>query len=129
MADDAESVARGLLAELEERLAAKNLDQMADLFTDDVVLIGDSVENFDRVSTVAYLGVGLLARDPRPLLSAPKCRSFAGLIRRCARSSLTLVRGLGRARSSILLGCCQRHGRRPRRDPDPGQGLAVSVSG
>src|SRR4051794_25808417 len=57
MADDAESVARGLLAELEERLAAKNLDQMADLFPDDVVLIGDSVENFDRGSTVAYLGV------------------------------------------------------------------------
>jgi uncharacterized protein (TIGR02246 family) len=28
---------------------------MADFFTDDVVLIGDTVENFDRDATVAYL--------------------------------------------------------------------------
>jgi uncharacterized protein (TIGR02246 family) len=56
MTDDSEGVARGLLAELEDRLATHDLDQMAEFFTDDVVLIGDSVENFDRESTVAYLG-------------------------------------------------------------------------
>ena len=85
MANDAESAARGLLAELEQRLAAKDLDAMADLFTDDVVLIGDEVENFDRESTVAYLA---LMADMKPtvrwdwdrvavLLNAPGVLSFA----------------------------------------------------
>ena len=55
MATDSDTAARELLAELEERLATHDLDRMVELFTDDVVLIGDSVENFDRDSTVAYL--------------------------------------------------------------------------
>ena len=52
---DPEQKARGILAELEERLATHDLERMADYFTDDVVLIGDSEENFDRDATVAYL--------------------------------------------------------------------------
>jgi uncharacterized protein (TIGR02246 family) len=55
MSDDPEAKARGLLTELEEVLAAKDLDQMADLFTHDAVLIGDAIENFDREAIVAYL--------------------------------------------------------------------------
>jgi uncharacterized protein (TIGR02246 family) len=55
MTSDSTDAARELLAELEERLATHDIDQMVDLFTDDVVLIGDSVENFDRDSTVEYL--------------------------------------------------------------------------
>jgi uncharacterized protein (TIGR02246 family) len=54
---DAELRARSVLAELEDRLASHDLPTMADYFTDDVVLIGDSEENFDRESTVAYLSV------------------------------------------------------------------------
>src|SRR3954453_20837774 len=55
MTTDPDTAAQGLLAELEERLATHDLDQIVELFTDDVVLIGDSVENFDRDSTVSYL--------------------------------------------------------------------------
>jgi len=55
MGTESDNAARGLLVELEERLATHDLDRMAEFFTDDVVLIGDSVENFDRSSTVAYL--------------------------------------------------------------------------
>lgn len=58
MSDDLrEHEARRILAELEERLATHDLDQMADFFTDDVVLIGDDGENFDREATISYLGV------------------------------------------------------------------------
>ena len=57
MTSDDESAARAVLAELEERLATHDLDRMAEFFTDDVVLIGDSEELFDRSSTVDYLGV------------------------------------------------------------------------
>ena len=52
-----EQTARGVLAELEERLATHDLERMADFFTDDVVLIGDAVENFTRDTTVSYLGL------------------------------------------------------------------------
>ena len=38
-------------------LAAKDLDRITDLFSDDTVLIGDDSEHFDRASTVEYLGV------------------------------------------------------------------------
>jgi uncharacterized protein (TIGR02246 family) len=55
MGEDAESAARALLAELEERLAQKDLEQIAELFTDDAVLIGSEVESFDRESTVDFL--------------------------------------------------------------------------
>src|SRR5881275_461507 len=82
---DPEVTARALLGELEERLATKDLDQMTDLFTDDVVLIGDEIENFDRSSTVEYLG---LMADMAPtvrwkwdrvavVLSAPGLLGFA----------------------------------------------------
>jgi hypothetical protein len=57
MSDEPAAEARGLLAELEERLARKDLGQITDLFSENVVLIGDEVENFDRASTVAYLGL------------------------------------------------------------------------
>src|SRR4051794_12866198 len=49
--------ARALLHELEEVLAAKDLDRITDLFSDDIVLIGDDSEHFGRGSTVEYLGV------------------------------------------------------------------------
>ena len=49
--------ARSLLDELEEVLAAKDLDRITDLFSEDIVLIGDDSEHFDRRSTVEYLGV------------------------------------------------------------------------
>jgi uncharacterized protein (TIGR02246 family) len=55
--EDPEQGARSVLAELEERLATHDLDRMVDFFTDDVVLIGDDGENFDRDTTVAYLRV------------------------------------------------------------------------
>jgi uncharacterized protein (TIGR02246 family) len=53
--EDPERSARAVLAELEERLATHDLDQIVDFFTEDVVLIGDAQENFDRDTTVAYL--------------------------------------------------------------------------
>jgi uncharacterized protein (TIGR02246 family) len=52
---DADGTARNLLAELEDVLATHDLDQMVDLFTDDVVLIGNDSENWNRDETVAYL--------------------------------------------------------------------------
>jgi uncharacterized protein (TIGR02246 family) len=55
MSEDPERSVRRLLEELEERLATHDLSHMADFFTDDVVLIGDAEENFDRETTVAYL--------------------------------------------------------------------------
>jgi uncharacterized protein (TIGR02246 family) len=55
MTGEAERSARGVLGELEQRLATHDLDQMVAFFTDDVVLIGDTEENFDRATTVAYL--------------------------------------------------------------------------
>jgi len=55
MMSDSTDAAREVLAELEERLATHDLEQMVDFFTEDVVLIGDSVENFDRQTTIEYL--------------------------------------------------------------------------
>jgi uncharacterized protein (TIGR02246 family) len=57
MTAEAERSARGVLGELEERLATHDLDQMVAFFTEDIVLIGDTEENFDRATTVAYLQV------------------------------------------------------------------------
>ena len=85
MSDATDAAARGLLQELEDRLATKDLGEMADLFSDDVVLIGDGVENFDRASTVSYLG---LMAEMQPtvrwdwdrvavVLSTPEVLSFA----------------------------------------------------
>jgi uncharacterized protein (TIGR02246 family) len=55
MTDDSEPSARRVLGELEARLATHDLDQIVDFFTEDVVLIGDAEENFDRDTTVSYL--------------------------------------------------------------------------
>jgi uncharacterized protein (TIGR02246 family) len=55
MTDDPERSARTVLAELEERPATHDFDRIVDFFTEDVVLIGDAEENFDRDTTVAYL--------------------------------------------------------------------------
>jgi uncharacterized protein (TIGR02246 family) len=85
MSEDPERTARRVLAELEERLATHDLDQMAAFFSDDVVLIGDADECFDREATVAYLG---LMADMTPtvrwewdriavVLDAPGLLSFA----------------------------------------------------
>jgi hypothetical protein len=52
--EEAERSARGVLDELEQRLATHDVDQIVAFFTDDVVLIGDTEENFDRATTVAY---------------------------------------------------------------------------
>jgi uncharacterized protein (TIGR02246 family) len=57
MTENSEQSARDVLAELEERLATHNLDQIGAFFTEDVVLIGDAEENFDRETTVTYLGL------------------------------------------------------------------------
>lgn len=56
MSKSPEDAARGLLAELEERLAGKDREQITDLFSNDVVLVGDDGEHMDRASTVEYLG-------------------------------------------------------------------------
>ena len=85
MTEDPELSARVVLSELEERLATHDLDQIADFFADDVVLIGDAEENFDRNTTVAYLR---LMADMTPtvrwewdrvtvVLNAPGLLSFA----------------------------------------------------
>lgn len=77
--------ARALLDELEEVLAAKDLERITDLFSDDIVLIGDDSEHFDRASTVEYLG---LMADMTPVVrwnwdqivttyAAPSVLSFA----------------------------------------------------
>src|SRR4051812_47781353 len=54
---DAEATAWQILTDLEEGLATHDLDRMVDLFTDDVVLLGDDDENWDREATVAYLSL------------------------------------------------------------------------
>jgi uncharacterized protein (TIGR02246 family) len=85
VAEDPERSARSVLAELEERLATHDLAQIVDFFTEDVVLIGDAEENFDRDSTVAYLS---LMANMTPtvrwewdrvavVLDAPRLMSFA----------------------------------------------------
>jgi uncharacterized protein (TIGR02246 family) len=85
MARDPERSARSVLAELEERLATHDLAQFVDFFTEDVVLIGDDEEYFDRDATVAYLSV---MADMTPtvrwewdrvavVLDAPELMSFA----------------------------------------------------
>jgi uncharacterized protein (TIGR02246 family) len=85
MAEDPERSALSVLAELEERLATHDLAQIVDFFTEDVVLIGDAEENFDRDATVAYLS---LMANMTPtvrwewdrvavVLDAPQLMSFA----------------------------------------------------
>ena len=55
MTSNAEQAARSILAELEERLASKDLERILDQWTEDAVLIGDAAENFTREQTAAYL--------------------------------------------------------------------------
>ena len=53
---NAEASARGLLKELEDRLAAKDLSGITEVFTDDAILIGDDAEYLTYEGTVDYLG-------------------------------------------------------------------------
>ena len=87
MTGKAEQAARGILAELEERLASKDRDRILAQWTEDAVLIGDAAENFTRAQTVAYLtGMAEMAPTVRwvwehvsVLLSAPAVLVFAAV--------------------------------------------------
>jgi uncharacterized protein (TIGR02246 family) len=48
-------LAHQLLSELQGAVAAKSLDRMTALFTDDVVLFGTVAANVDREQTLAYV--------------------------------------------------------------------------
>jgi len=52
---DAEKTAREVLADLQDAVAAKDLDRLARLFDDDVVLFGTAAANLDRHQTLSYL--------------------------------------------------------------------------
>jgi uncharacterized protein (TIGR02246 family) len=82
-----EQIARGILNELQESVAAKNPDRLARLFTDDVVLFGTAAANLDRNETMAYLA-RVVAQDGiikwewdrvAILVSAPALLCFAVL--------------------------------------------------
>jgi uncharacterized protein (TIGR02246 family) len=82
-----EQRARGVLAELESCLAAHDLDQMVDFFTEDVALIGDAEEAFGRGAIRAYLR-GMADMEPTVhwewdrvvvVLDAPGVLSFAAV--------------------------------------------------
>lgn len=82
-----EQTARGILNELQEAVAAKNLDRLARLFAADVVLFGTAAANLDRDETIAYLA-RIVAQDGiikwqwdrvAILVSAPALLCFAVL--------------------------------------------------
>jgi uncharacterized protein (TIGR02246 family) len=82
-----EQTARGILNELQEAVAAKDLDRLARLFTEDVVLLGTAAANLDRYETMAYLA-RIVAQDGiikwgwdrvAILVSAPALLCFAVL--------------------------------------------------
>ena len=87
MSSESEQVARGVLAELEERLASKDRDRILEQWTEDAVLIGDAAENFTREETVAYLtAMAEMAPTVRwqwehvaVILSAPQVLVFAAV--------------------------------------------------
>jgi uncharacterized protein (TIGR02246 family) len=82
-----EQTARGILNELQDAVAAKDLDRLARLFTDDVVLFGTAAANLDRDETMAYLArivaqEGIIKWDwdrVAVLVSAPALLCFAVL--------------------------------------------------
>jgi uncharacterized protein (TIGR02246 family) len=52
---DQEQTARRILAQLQDAVAANDLDELAELLDDDVVLFGTAAANLDRAQTTAYL--------------------------------------------------------------------------
>ena len=84
---DAEHTARGILAELQDAVAAKDHDRLARLMADDVVLFGTAAANLDRDQTLAYLA-RVLAQEGTirwewdcvaPLVTAPDLLAFAAV--------------------------------------------------
>src|SRR3954467_9411168 len=52
---DSEIAARDLLAELQDAVAAKDVDRAAEVFDDDVAIFGTGSANLDREQSFAYL--------------------------------------------------------------------------
>lgn len=84
---DPHQTAMGILTELQDAVAAKDLDRLSQLFADDVVLFGTAAANVDREQTVAYLALAI-AQDGiirwtwdrlSVLVSAPGLLTFAVL--------------------------------------------------
>lgn len=82
---DTEKAAREVLADLQDAVAAKDLDRLTRLFDDDVVLFGTAAANLDRHQTLSYLArvvaqegiirwawdrVAILASEPQMLAFA-----------------------------------------------------------
>jgi ketosteroid isomerase-like protein len=59
---DATSLARSILAELQQAASARDTDALLDLLTGDVVLFGTVAANLDRTSSEAYIQL-LMAQD------------------------------------------------------------------
>lgn len=87
MTNNPEQTARGILEELQDAVAAKDLDGLARLVFDDVVFFGTAEANLDRDQTMAYLaremareGIIRWEWDRVAILaSAPDSVSFAAL--------------------------------------------------
>ena len=82
---DAERTARGILAELQDAVAAKDVDRLSELFDDEVVLFGTAAANLDRDETIDYLA-RVVAQEEiirwawdrvTVLVSTPELLSFA----------------------------------------------------
>lgn len=52
---DQEQTARRILGQLQDAVAANDLDELTELFDDDVVLFGTAAANLDSAQTAAYL--------------------------------------------------------------------------
>jgi uncharacterized protein (TIGR02246 family) len=52
---DQEQTARQILGQLQDAIAANDLDELTGLLDDDVVLFGTAAANLDRAQTTAYL--------------------------------------------------------------------------
>jgi hypothetical protein len=82
---DAERAAREILGDLQDAVAAKDLDALGRLFADDVVLFGTAAANLNRGEAMEYI-VGVVGVDGTvrwdwdrvvPLVSEPGLLSFA----------------------------------------------------
>lgn len=84
---DGDTLARQLLGELQEAVAAKDLDRILGLFSDDPVLFGTAAANLDRQQSRRYLAKviaqdGVIRWDFQQvvtLVSAPGLLSFAAV--------------------------------------------------
>lgn len=81
----AERVARALLDELQDAVAAKDAERLAQIFDEDVAVFGTARANLDRDDSMAYLE-RVLAQDDvirwdwtrvRPLVEEPTVLCFA----------------------------------------------------